>query len=83
MKEFRTKEMSIKIRCACVSHEYFSKHFSDYYDLFAIDYVRFKVHGSYFKFFYKLKSSDSSVFSDIYDYSYFQFPPYVCKSTIY
>lgn len=83
MKEFRTKEMSIKVRCACVNHAYFSTHFSDYYDLVAIDYARSKVHGSYFKFFYKLKNKDSIVFSDIDDSSYFQFPPYVCKSTIY
>ena len=83
MKEFRTKEMSIKVRCACVSLEYFSNHFGDYYDLIAYDFAHSKVHGTYIKFFYKLKPSNSIVFSDIDEDSYCQLPSYVCKSTIY
>ena len=82
MNEFRTKEMSIKVSCACVSPRYFYNNFRDYYDLIAYDFYRSKVHGPYIKFFYKLKPLNSIV-SDIDEDFYCQLPSYVCKSTIY
>ncbi len=83
MKEFRTKEMSIKIRCCCVSVEYFSNNFRNYYDFIGHNFSRSKVHGTYIKFFYKLKPLNSILLSDIDEEFYSQLPPYICKSTIY
>lgn len=83
MKEFRTKEMSIKVRCACVSPEYFENNLCDYYEWIAYDFARSKVHGTYMKTIYKLKPSYSPAFSDIDEDFYCQLPPYVCKSIIY
>ena len=83
MKDFKTKEISIKVRCACVSPKYFGTHFGNYYDMIACNCVYSKKHGYYFKFFYMLKPKDSIVFSDMDEDSYRQLPTYVCKSPIY
>ena len=83
MKEFRTKEMSIKVRCTCVSDEYFRNNLRDYYSYLASDLSESKTHGFYFKTFYKLRS-----FSEIIDLGfdvdkYSKMPAYVCASKIY
>ena len=83
MKEFRTKEMSIKVRCACVSPEYFANNFRYYYDFIDFSFSCSKKHGKYVKFFYRLKPSNSPVFDDIDEEFYSQLPLYVCESTIY
>lgn len=83
MKEFRTKEMSIKICCACVNDEYFSNKLRDYYCFLSCSIPYSKKHGYYRKTFYKLKSfyELSDLGCNTIEYS--ELPTFVCASEIY
>lgn len=83
MKKFRTKEMSVKLTCTCVSNEYFTNNLRDYYEFLSCDFFESKTHGSYRKTFYKLRS-----FSELTDFGfdaikYSEMPYYICASRIY
>lgn len=84
LKEFRTKQMSIKVRCTCVSDEYFSNnHLSDYYEFLSLDFSESKVHGFYRKTFYKLRCYSELIFLGIDPVKYSEMPAFICTSILY
>lgn len=83
MKEFRTKEMSIKVRCACVNDDYFDLHYRDYYDYLTYELIKSESRGSYVKSFYKLKTFESVANFGIDEDLYCELPFFVCASRIY
>lgn len=84
MKEYRTKVMSIKVRCACVNSEYFSNKYSDYYDLISWDLSESKRYGKHLKSYYVLKPfSDIKALGLDEDFYFDELPAYVCTSIIY
>lgn len=83
MEKFKREIMSIKLSCVCVSYRYFEKHFSKYYELLSYDVVKSKEHGPYMKVFYKLKSFDFFIKSNIDKDIYYELPYFICASKIY
>ncbi len=83
MKEFRTKKMSVKISCACVSNEYFDSHFRDYYDFLVFDIGESKIHGYYRKTFYKIKPVSAVISLGLDMNRYVDLPSFVCTAVIY
>ena len=83
MKGFRTKEMSIKVRCTCVSDEYFRNNLRDYYSFLAYDLSESKKYGFYFKTFYKLISFSELICLGLDVRTYSEMPTYICSSKIY
>lgn len=82
-KNFRTKQMSIKVRCACVSNEYFTNNLRDYYEFISLDFFESKVHGFYRKTFYKLRSYSECIDLGISSDKYSEMPAYICTSILY
>lgn len=83
MKQFRTKEMSVKLSFTCVSNEYFANNLRDYYVYFSSELCESKVHGFYFKTFYKLHSYSEFVVLGFDTNKYSELPAYICVSKIY
>ena len=83
MEKFRREMMSIEILFTCVSEEYFYYNLREYYDFLTFELSKSKVHGTYGKQFYKLKSlSDIQALGLDSDFHY-SLPSFVCASEIY
>ena len=83
MEKFRREMMSIEILFTCVSEEYFYYNLREYYDFLIFELSKSKVHGTYGKQFYKLKSlSDIQALGLDSDFHY-SLPSFVCVSGIY
>lgn len=82
MKTNRTKNLSVKLKCECISIGDFSL-IEDYYTYLTSDFCNSKVHGDYFKRYYMLMPK--YIFESLgYDVSsYDDMPRFVCVSVIY
>nr|CDL65690.1 unnamed protein product [uncultured bacterium] len=83
MKQFRRKQMRVKLDFTCVNADYFDSNFLDYYDLLTIELSQSKVHGFYCKSFYKLKSILAIKCLGLDKDFYYTLPQFMCKSEIY
>lgn len=83
MRQFRTKKVKVTLDCFCVETSFFRKNFLDYYEYLGSSLCESKVHGYYFKEFFKRKSTlqcealgiDPQVLDDL--------PRFVCVSPYY
>lgn len=83
MEKFRTKKMSVKLDCVCMNKEYFDVHYFEYYVFLNMQICYSKVHGTYFKSFYKLKSLVYILSLGLDKSKYYELPHFVCASKIY
>ena len=83
IKANRTKNLSVKISCVCVSKEYFDSHFRDYYDFLTYNTYKSKLHGYYGKTFYRIKSISDFVSYGLDIKRYSDLPRFICVSEIY
>lgn len=83
MENFKREMMSIELYFTCVSEEYFYNNLREYYDFLTFELCKSKIHGTYGKQFYKLKSfSDIQALGLDSDFHY-KLPCFICASEIY